>query len=501
MWKFPPQNLCMSKKFCTFAAVFGLQKKRHRYMAKKKAAEEVKLVEKKLYGIVEKVVESVRDGSIDINQVFTREYASQFGDLEDREVLVKLRKNWIDSLPYINSVKEDDMVKEFGSVKLAEDDYEVNGVEVACYVLMNIFADFYITGEIFLHPEMLMAYARIPNVLFDKEALCEGREENFLYCYGNAKSIQFYASSNMESSDLNTVDPEQRTDLMQLHQVLQVYEDDNGEEIEDYKPKENYDPSEDDEEDSRSIPLGIYGFMASLIYVMFKDVIHRKIFTINWYDENWAVLCMTTIGPIKILNSDDLPTHLHIPAKVLFSEYLDRTLLSLRNKLAFEDIEFEDNIGYTMRKMLEIELAQSKKLHNSKLWNALPEPVRHMLMQYYALFIKELQKDLDLEVTGMPEIVEEMQKIDEKEVEEKTDAPLFCCITEYAYATGHAQQVEDELRSACVSGPKLMKCINTNEALGYLDTKNLTTATLYKLLNEHFGLKFGQRNLTKYRGK
>ena len=43
----------MSKFFCTFAAVNGLQKKRY-YMDK---TEEVKPVEKKLYGIVEKVVE------------------------------------------------------------------------------------------------------------------------------------------------------------------------------------------------------------------------------------------------------------------------------------------------------------------------------------------------------------------------------------------------------------------------------------------------------------
>ena len=470
-------------------------------MAKKKQIEEeVKPVEKKLYGIVEKVVESVRDGSIDIHYVFTREYASQFGDIEDREVLASFRKDWIDSLPYINSVKEDDVVEVFGSVPLAEEDEEVNGVEVACFVLKNIFADFYITGDIFLHPEQMMVYARIPNVLFDKEALREGKAENFLYCYGEAKLIQFYACSYLQSPDLNTIDPYQGTDLMQLYEVLQAWEDDNGEVNEDYAPAEDYDPAEDNGEDSRSIPLGIYGFMASLIYVMFKDTLHRKIFTMDWYDENWAGLCATTIGPLKILNSDELPTHLHVPAKIIFSEYLDRTLLALRNKLSFEDIEFEDDLGYTMRKMLEIELAQSKKLKDSKLWKALPEPVRRMLLQYYSLFIKELQKALDLEVTGMPEILEQMEKIDEREVEEMREAPLFSCITEYAHATGHAQQVEDELKSACVSAPKLMRCISTNEALGYLDTKNLSTATLYKLLNEHFGLKYGQRNLSKYRG-
>ena len=78
---------------------------------------------------------------------------------------------------------------------------------------------------------------------------------------------------------------------------------------------------------------------------------------------------------------------------------------------------------------------------------------------------------------------------------------FFCCITQSAIDSGHAGQVEDELRSACVSAPKLVQCIRTNEALGYLDTQNLTSTELYNLLNDHFGLRFKLRCFTRYRNR
>lgn len=81
------------------------------------------------------------------------------------------------------------------------------------------------------------------------------------------------------------------------------------------------------------------------------------------------------------------------------------------------------------------------------------------------------------------------------------DKGLFCRITKAAYDKGVAQQVEDELQSASVSAPKLVKAINTNEALGYLDTKNLSSKELYNLLDEHFGLSFEVRNFRNYRSK
>lgn len=81
------------------------------------------------------------------------------------------------------------------------------------------------------------------------------------------------------------------------------------------------------------------------------------------------------------------------------------------------------------------------------------------------------------------------------------DHDLFCRITETAYREGKAKQVEDDLRSACVSAPKLIRAINLYEALGYLDTKNLSSTNLYNLLNEHFGLAFKPRAFQTARSK
>ena len=78
---------------------------------------------------------------------------------------------------------------------------------------------------------------------------------------------------------------------------------------------------------------------------------------------------------------------------------------------------------------------------------------------------------------------------------------LFCRITKAAYDKGVAQQVEDNLRSASVSAPKLVKALNTNDALGYTDTKNLSSTDLYNLLNEHFGLSFKPRAFQTARSK
>ena len=85
------------------------------------------------------------------------------------------------------------------------------------------------------------------------------------------------------------------------------------------------------------------------------------------------------------------------------------------------------------------------------------------------------------------------------EREDATQAEYFCRITEAAISAGKALQIDDELRSAAVSAPKLIKAIRTNEALGYLDTKNLSSTELYNLLNEHYELTFKLRNFSRYR--
>ena len=81
------------------------------------------------------------------------------------------------------------------------------------------------------------------------------------------------------------------------------------------------------------------------------------------------------------------------------------------------------------------------------------------------------------------------------------DANVFCRITKEARENGKAKKVEEELRRACISAPKLIKAIRTNEALGYLDTQDLSSKELYDLLNEHFNLPFTSHNFTVYRSK
>lgn len=83
----------------------------------------------------------------------------------------------------------------------------------------------------------------------------------------------------------------------------------------------------------------------------------------------------------------------------------------------------------------------------------------------------------------------------------ESQSKLFPCITKAAYDAGKAESVNDELRSASVSAPKLIKALNLNEALGYVDTKNMNSIDLYNLLDDCYELKFGPRNFSLYRSK
>lgn len=82
-----------------------------------------------------------------------------------------------------------------------------------------------------------------------------------------------------------------------------------------------------------------------------------------------------------------------------------------------------------------------------------------------------------------------------------SEQDFFCRITDEARRNDKAKAVEEELRCACISAPKLIKAIRTNEALGYLSTKHLSSIELYNLLHEHFNLPFKSHNFAKYRSK
>ena len=83
---------------------------------------------------------------------------------------------------------------------------------------------------------------------------------------------------------------------------------------------------------------------------------------------------------------------------------------------------------------------------------------------------------------------------------EDVEEQHFSLLTAQCISEGKVHAVEAELRSAASgSAQKLMQCIRTNEALGYIDTKNLSSQALYDALNDYFGLKYKYQNFAKYR--
>ena len=83
---------------------------------------------------------------------------------------------------------------------------------------------------------------------------------------------------------------------------------------------------------------------------------------------------------------------------------------------------------------------------------------------------------------------------------EDVEEQHFSLLTAQCISEGKVHAVEAELRSAASgSAQKMMQCIRTNEALGYIDTKNLSSQALYDALNDYFGLKYKYQNFAKYR--
>ena len=79
----------------------------------------------------------------------------------------------------------------------------------------------------------------------------------------------------------------------------------------------------------------------------------------------------------------------------------------------------------------------------------------------------------------------------------------FEYITDQCREKGKAEAVEAELRAASKGTAVAMwKTIRTNEALGYLSTKNLAASKIYKALTAYFGpLPYNERNFRDARNK
>lgn len=343
----------------------------------------------KLYGIIDEIVQAVREKSIDIQHVFTKEFAAEHGYSEDdrQEFFDRLRGNWWESLKYINSVKPEDYAAEFGVFTIA-DGTEYFGVEVACWVMMNIFAEFPLTGDMFLQNDQTNILR--PNILFDPDDMWEAKTD-FAYHAPNYNAIQFSGSSKLFAEDIKRPAVNSKTDLMQLSEVFYSWQ-----------------ANEEDGSLPTPMPLGIYGFMASLIYAMFRDVARRKIFNFNWFEPNLASMEDVTTLPV-IISSDDLPVKLHIPYEEVNEVYFPTALDALQTTLREKDERYKKAPEYTIRKMLEIELRQREHLSDSPLWRGFPDKVQQMLRIYLDEHINFLCEQCGIDSSTPEQLIQDNQ--------------------------------------------------------------------------------------------
>jgi len=180
----------------------------------------------------------------------------------------------------------------------------------------------------------------------------------------------------------------------------------------------------------------------------------------------------------------------------------DRFLRSAEKRFAEEDFLIDIPALIQRNHELEHENQQLKTENNElkyryELMEAENEKTKPQTIVYnYGTYIAEQNNDIrDCTIyTTAPS--------EQQPKQETAPAPdLFCRITQAAHDKGVAQQVENELRRACVSAPKLVKAIRTNEALGYLDTQDLSSSELFDMLNAYFGLSFKLRAFQNSRSR
>jgi len=84
-----------------------------------------------------------------------------------------------------------------------------------------------------------------------------------------------------------------------------------------------------------------------------------------------------------------------------------------------------------------------------------------------------------------------------------TKPSVFEFITDQCRKEGKVEAVEAELRAASKgTAPAMWKTIRTNEALGYLSTKDVAASKIYKALTAYFGdLPYNERNFRDARNK
>ena len=104
---------------------------------------------------------------------------------------------------------------------------------------------------------------------------------------------------------------------------------------------------------------------------------------------------------------------------------------------------------------------------------------------------------------GMDYYLEQWEAETPQQTSSNTKPAIFEFITDQCRKEGRVESVEAELRAASKGTAVAMwKTIRTNEALGYLSTKDVAASKIYKALTAYFGdLPYNERNFRDARNK
>ena len=114
-------------------------------------------------------------------------------------------------------------------------------------------------------------------------------------------------------------------------------------------------------------------------------------------------------------------------------------------------------------------------------------------------------EEIDLFETMLFAGMDRYMRIWEKQTPQRpaSSKATFPLLTDQCRKEGKLEAVEAELRDACNSpAPALWKTIHTNEALGYLATRDMLASRIFRAFSEYFGeLPYNERNFRDARHK
>lgn len=182
-----------------------------------------------------------------------------------------------------------------------------------------------------------------------------------------------------------------------------------------------------------------------------------------------------------------------------FYHRYDRKRRELMSYKLFNIQTFRDNISFIAQQRGGAKAAQIVRLLRED-WQDI------LLFKYFDMDeipqekVEEFRQCL---FEGMDRNLRKWETETPQQADSKLKAERFEYITDLCRKEGKTESVEAELRAASKGTAVAMwKIIRTNEALGYLSTKDVSASKIYKALKAYFGeLPYNERNFRDARNK